>query len=197
MRRRIALLLSLAVAAPAASFGQNVSVFGFTLGQPIELQDCPFKTVGGQKYYPPIAAKTCIEEAQPLNGYGQTVRRIAFAPAERPAIVKNFVAFPLELDGVLIGIHFLTPGAASQAEALDQLRQKFGEPTTLTKRMVQNAMGASFEAVSAGWVGPAVKVTFNGITNKLETGEVYIDLPAATALRSSWQRNERKAERPL
>jgi len=179
-----------------ASNAQN-SVFGFELGKPLTLSECPFKVVAGSKMYDVIPRSTCVQDAGPLNGYKIPVRRIIFGRDEAPPIVKNWTAFPLEINGNLVGFHFLTPGAAAQELALSQLTQKYGQPTSTSNRLMQNAMGASFNSTSATWELTNLRVKFDGITTKIETGEVYIDLPEATALRKSWLQTADTSTRQL
>ena len=107
------------------------------------------------------------------------------------------MAYPLEVNGVLIGLHFLTPGVSAQETALEQLKQKYGEPTSLSTRTVQNAFGAKFEAISAVWELKGLRVSFEGVTGKIETGEVLVDLPDATALRKQWTGSRSSQERKL
>jgi hypothetical protein len=114
-----------------------------------------------------------------------------------PPIVKSWRAFPLEADGLLIGFHFLTAGASSQELVLMQLSKKYGAPTHVSKQRAQNSLGASFEALTARWDMADVVVTFSGITDRLDVGEVYIDLPAAAEMRKQWRTAERALERPL
>lgn len=187
--------LAILLAATSWSFGQSLVAFGFELGKPLDLPECPFKMSSGIKLYEIAPSNTCAEEAKPLNGYDQPVRRITFSQTEAPVIVKNWRAFPLEEDGNLIGLHFLTPGANAQQVVLDQFKEKYGPPTRVTSRQLQNAMGASFEAISAVWQLPLLRISFEGITGKIETGEVFIDTPPAVALREKWAKGRRTNER--
>lgn len=177
------LLATISVQASA----QTISIFGFELGRPLNLPECVFKTVAGMKLYEVIQPATCAESATTINGYKQPVRRIVFSQAETPTIVKNWNAIPLEVDGNLVGLHFFTPGASAQQLALDQLTSKFGKPTARKSYPVQNVMGAKFDAISAQWRSPSVQIAFEGIRDKIDTGEIYIDLPTAADLRRSWQ----------
>ena len=179
------------------SFSQPLSIFGFEFGKPISLPECPYKLYGGSKSYEIFPPTTCIQDAHALNGYGQPVRRITFSKQESPLIVKNWTAFPLEANGVLIGLHFLTPGLSAQEIALSQLKQKYGEPTRSGFHQVQNAMGATYESQSATWETNALRISFEGMTTRIETGEIIIDTPEATVLRSQWEKALRADERKL
>lgn len=189
--------LTILLAATTWSSSQSLVAFGFELGKPLDLPECPFKITSGIKLYEITPSKTCAEEAKPLNGYDQPVRQITFSQAETPVIVKNWRAFPLEEAGNLIGLHFLTPGANAQQVVLDQFEEKYGPPTRVTSRQVQNAMGASFGAISAVWELPLLRISFEGIARKIETGEIFIDTPQAVALREKWAKGRRTNERKL
>jgi hypothetical protein len=191
------LLLTTIALIPIITSAQSKEVFGFELGKPLNIQECPFKNIGKIKLYEITPAKTCIEDAQPLNGYGQPVRRITLSQEENSPIVKNWRIFPLEENGVLIGLHFLTPGVNAQDLALAQLKEKYGTPTLLEKRGIQNIAGATFQAISAQWKFKDIQVSFEGVTGKIETGEVYIDLPEAVRLRSEWKQKIHANERKL
>jgi hypothetical protein len=174
------------------------AVFGLELGKPLNISECPYKSIPGtsQKLYDDLTpSMTCVEEPHALNGYGQPVRTVIFKPSEVPAFVKHWRLFALEADGNLIGIHFLTPGIDAQEITLQRLTEKYGPPTTLARHPVQNLSGAQFVAVDATWRSATVLVTFVGVSSKLTYGEVYIDLPAATALRDSWRRAQTNQER--
>ena len=183
-------LTSVATAAPT-------SIFGIELGQPLSLPECPFKPLLKSKMYDVTPASTCVEDAGPLNGYGVPVRRVVFSQAEAPPIVKNWTLFPLEQDGKVIGVHWITAGVDSQALVLEQLRAKFGAVTSQTAHQVQTAMGASFDAVTATWSLPGLSVRFYGVGDRITSGQVYVDLPEAAALRAEWERKEAAPQRKL
>jgi hypothetical protein len=186
MQKLVSLLMLSAVCFTASA--QTESIFGFELGKPLALADCPFRLspISQTKSYEVTTPTTCIKDAHTLNGYGQEVRKIKFSESDKPLIVKYGRAYPLEANGVLIGLHFLTQGLDLQDVALDQPTQKYGKPTTIKKAIVQNAMGATFESINASWRLKGVNVTFDGLAGQVDYGEVYIDLPQATELRSSW-----------
>jgi hypothetical protein len=133
----------------------------------------------------------------PLLGYGQPVRRIVFSKEETPLIVKNWRVFPLEIDGRLAGIHFLTAGVDTQQLVLTRLTEKYGQAIAIERRPIQNTTGAQFEAVIARWNVQSVHVEFTSPLSDLHLGEVYIDLPEAAALRRVWRAADGAQERPL
>lgn len=189
---KIAVLLLIA-SFSVTSAQAATSVFGFELGQPIGVSECPFKPEKyplpgkiASKYYDPLPPETCFEEAHQINTYGQAVRRIIFGRGESPVIVKNWNMIALERDGQLIGVHFFTTGVASQDVVFNELVKKFGKPNEQHANESKNAMGATFQALHASWDSAELVVRFDGITDRLDRGEVTIDLPEAFALRKSW-----------
>lgn len=190
-----ALALALASALPAA---QAESVFGFVLGEKLTLPDCPYRvTAGGtrlEEMNPPVV---CVAPAHALNGYDIPVREIRFPLQETPPIVKNSVVFPLEIDGRLIGLHFITAGLSTQDLVLQQLTDKFGAPARVERAQVQNLAGGTFGAVQATWQRADLQVRFDSTALKLTAGEVFIDTPAAVQLRAEWQSKRNSKARPL
>jgi hypothetical protein len=170
----------------AVRAGEPESVFGLILGEPLALPDCESSVVAGVKFYEPVAKATCVEEAKPLAGYGQPVRRVNFNPKQAPPYMKHWRVFPLETDGKLIGVHFLTPGVSAQEVVFDALKAKYGKPSSVQRIAVQNGFGAVFESLEAEWLLPSVQVKFYGTVGKISTGEVFIDLPEAASLRKTW-----------
>lgn len=164
------------------------AVFGVQLGAPLpsSVSECHFRSVGPAKLYDTMPAATCFEAAVQLTGYGRAVRRLVFAPAESPPIVKNWNLILLEANGLVIGVEFFTAGVDSQSTVFDALQAKYGKPSSQSSRPVQNLLGARFDAISACWRTPSLVVTFEGVGSRLTSGEVFVDLPEADVLRRSW-----------
>ncbi|MFA7592491.1 MAG: hypothetical protein WCY26_01995 [Thiohalobacteraceae bacterium] len=193
MKAVAAVILSIfAVPVPA----QDSSIFGFELGEPLNLTECPYTKHGTIKYYMLDVPTTCVEEAHSLKGYGQPVRRIRFSGGEQPALVRH-LAYPLELDGKMIGFHFVTNGIEAQDSVMRDLQNKYGKPGMLQYVAIQNRFGGQFNAIYARWLVGDISVTFNGVGDTLDYGEVYIDLPTARKLRALWKREARPSERKM
>lgn len=176
---------------------ETQTVFGFELGKPLNLPECTYQTVGRIKLYDTIPTKTCVHEATTINGYKQPVRRIIFSQEEAPTIVQNWAALALEVNGNLVGIEFFTPGVAAQDLVMDTLTKKYGKPDSAMMHNVQNSFGAGFSAVSATWDMPNIHVHFEGVTDRLDSGNVKIDLPIAAKLRESWLHDDRQGQKGL
>jgi len=190
-------ILAATLTIPCIAAPSSQTIFGFELGKPVSLGECPYRMIGTYKAYEAMPQNTCVEEAHPLNGYGVPVRRVIFSTNENPLIVKNSRAFLLENGGVLIGFHFLTRGYGVQDIAFSQLKEKFGKPTSVDKGVVQNLAGAKFSSISAQWKFNNLHITFDGMSGNIESGEVFFDLPEATRLRSGWVAQGRESERKM
>lgn len=175
------------------------SIFGFVFGKPLNLPECPYKTVSGSsmKLYEILVPSTCVKDAHALNGYGQPVREITFSQKESPLIVKNWRAFPLEANGSLIGFHFLTQGVETQDLVMRQLLEKFGKPKSVEKQPVQNSFGATFSSIEAHWQTGQLSITFYGTRGRIDYGEVFIDLPMAVELRKTWVESDLSTQRKM
>jgi len=181
-----------------AAFAETQSIFGFVLGEAINLPECSYDGFAGNtKIYDAFPPRTCVQDAAPLRGYANPPRRIVFSKDEMPPIVKNWRMFILESAGRLIGVHFLTDGVDTQELVLNKLTEKYGQATKVDRLPVQNRMGARFQSIEARWKLPGLVVTFTSTLNNLDSGEVFVDLPQASALREAWKASERPRERGL
>lgn len=61
-RGALAIAVTAILASPGAGSGADLSVFGFTLGVPLSLPECPYRLSGTTKLYETIPAATCLEE---------------------------------------------------------------------------------------------------------------------------------------
>ena len=86
-------------------------------------------------------------------------------------------------DGILVGVRFDTTGVHEQDRVLNQLRDKFGQPTSFNREPMQNLLGMKFERYVAVWKGTQVYVEFNGVLDEIDYGLVSIETPAEHARR--------------
>lgn len=190
MKRFAQVLAVFLLVAPLPAGAEDITIFGLKLGSELVLPECPYKMDGERKSYKfREVVSVCAESPAPIRTYGQPVRRIAFPLTSAPAILKNWSLIALEIDGRLEGIEFFTSGISSQELVFEQLTEKFGKPTALNRRAMQTMMGAAFEVIDATWDSPALYVRFRGAESNVNSGNVTIDRPAATAARHKWLRN--------
>ncbi len=97
----------------------------------------------------------------------------------------------------MIGFHFVTNGIEAQDSVMRDLQNKYGKPGMLQYVAIQNRFGGQFNAIYARWLVGDISVTFNGVGDTLDYGEVYIDLPTARKLRALWKREARPSERKM
>jgi hypothetical protein len=196
-----AAVAALIAGAPMAAGAQDVmSAFGFEFGKPLQLQECPYHMIGNMKMPNEVIPKvTCVVDAQNshMNEFGHALRSIHFSERDAPPFVYGLTALPLELNGNLVGISFMTLGVSAQSAVMDALTKKYGPPSSTSSRPVQTLGGARFDAVSALWVTPGVTVTFEEVEGRIDKGRVTIDLPAGSELRRKWAKESASAGRPL
>jgi hypothetical protein len=153
----------------------NVAVFGLPLGAQLQISECAKKDLGGLTIYPPAAA-TCFERL----GTQERVRATApvendsilirFAAAEAPAVMSGGTGIGLVVNGRLEGLTFNTRGVDAQAQAMDALKQTFGEPTSIAPKLVENSLGQSFDSFDAVWKSPQVEILYRGVTSRVDVG---------------------------
>lgn len=191
------LLAIMLTAAPA--YAGDIQIFGFRFGYPLELPECPYRRAATlpTKLYEILVPTTCYWDANQHSDFATPVKRIVFSEKEAPAIVKNWQMLALELNGRIAGIQFLTGGINTQEIVLAQLISKFGPPTSSSKRSIQNAYGAVFEAVDVSWKADDIIVTFEGVIDRIDFGRVRVETPAAVELRKSTGSKEQQQKRAL
>jgi hypothetical protein len=149
-------------------------VFGFVMGKRIEAPECPSKTIAGKKYFEVMSSYTCAwnEEHKPNDLFPSRI--IVLAKDSAPSFMKGLFRAYLK-DGLFIGARFATFGINSQDETFTQLANKYGQPSSINRSQVQNLAGATFEAITAEWRHDNIVVTLNGVTDKIDLGEVRIE----------------------
>lgn len=179
------LLFGLALVATPASATQPSSIFGIELGKPLSLPDCSATMAAGMKLYDTLQRVECREDAHPDRAEGVTWSRVQFPPDRAPLIAKWTYVNAYMIGGTVEGIEFPTAGISSQDVVLAQLKEKFGQPTTITTTLAQNAMGASFRVYEARWQSAALTVTFHGALDTFDKGRVEICSPRLCTVRAA------------
>jgi hypothetical protein len=158
----------------------DLTVFGFTLGEPLTLPVCT------SEYY---HVKTCVARSKYSDD-----RIIKFSEKDCPEIAHCDI-YPLELDHKLMGVEFATRGVENQAAVLDALQKKYGQPTAINNRVILTDWGVRMVAVYATWDLPDIKISFNSANlDREKDGFVRIDLPLAYEWRE--KRKKDAAEHP-
>lgn len=183
MRRFIALAGIIAVPALAA---EPITVFGITIGTQLNLPECATSVIAGRRVYNSTHPAICSEAARPdQNTADVSWSRVNFPGDQAPLIAKWPYVNAYIYRGVVEGIEFPTAGVSSQDVVLDQLTQKFGQPSSMRRVPVQNAMGATFQSYEAEWRLPTLRVTFRGSVRTLDMGRVEMCSPVLCDLRTA------------
>lgn len=191
MKRYIAALVLWSCWSTISAAGPTI--YGFEFGKPIALPDCPvdesISKILGRKDYKTIPNAHCAKDVRTFPTEPLPVVEIHWPQDKGPAGMSWNRAFASVMDGGLVGFKFFTMGVRNQDLMLSRLTEKFGKPTTLTTERVQNIGGAAFDSITATWRGADLDVTFYGTVDKLDNGEVYIDTPQVTKLRTEHLRS--------
>jgi hypothetical protein len=99
---------------------------------------------------------------------------VDFVSTDAPSLVKGYMMSVKVIGGAVQSITFLTNGIQSQNSVLEQLKAKYGTPTSVTPEEVQNRLGAKFGKLRARWELGDIFVTFQGFAQSLDTGSVTV-----------------------
>jgi hypothetical protein len=161
-----------------------MTVFGImTLGKPLAIPQCEKlkPTKKAIPFYDPAPKTTCFKHREiwgeeriwPDQVSSGSVD-VVFPALNGPAIVSGSAVYVNVIDGNLEAIQFETGGYSAQDEVLSQLKKKYGEPSRAWDEERKNLMGASFGAHKALWSLPDLVVTFDGMGEKVDSGQVNI-----------------------
>lgn len=196
------LLLAALIASPTPSMAQDKpipSLFGITIMQPISVPECAFDPKAVEKYRKAVAKFPTLGLHFPydINRSAPCYkRRDQFAGmTEGPANESLTIHFPMSappegakwdsvyatiIDGKVQGIGFMTYGLSSQSLVMDQLRGKFGEPTTNKVVAKQNGYGAKFDSIEAAWsLTGGTMLFFESTGMRTDYGIVSLRTPTA------------------
>ena len=183
--------------APAPS----LDLAGLTFGQPITMKECPseillrdyrnYKSDMGLK----PEDKPCWKHTyrgKPLEPLPQSGKVNVIASADYPG-VKDITA--QLVNGSVEGITLITYGKNWQDRIFDNLRQKYGSPSTNETTTEQNMMGAKFSNIVAEWKFTNLSVRFAGIMSDIYTGIVSASTPLGERADEA-KRQEQKDSEP-
>jgi hypothetical protein len=168
-----------------SAYAVDLSVFGYKLGHPINLPECKTSLIGNAKTYDLFQDETCLDEK---TMYGSTsLRLLRFSHDDWPKSLNSAGLLIMESGDNFIGAQFTTHGNQDQASVFAELQAKYGRPTQSSRTIAQNAFGATFQVLHARWKFPNLSVTFDGVGDQLDEGNVIIDTPEATRVRAAWE----------
>jgi hypothetical protein len=177
-----------------------MTVFGLTLERRFDIAECRKSKIGRKLDYWGPAKSVCFKrsygkeaETSPVvNGFID----IEFPILELPLGINSSIG-GIVIDGMLEALIIGTGGLDAQTAVLEKLRQKYGEPSVLESRAVQNRLGASFQTFTASWRFQNLTVTFNGLEGSLDHGLITIGTNKGIRERERQVRDLFKEKRPF
>jgi hypothetical protein len=160
---------------------------GFTLGQPPTLIACPTDRSGAfdSRSWSPGLDSTCMETPTraSISEQGRAnLLPVHFSRAEEPLLAPGVHPRGLALlimDGAVQGVLVRTDGVSAQNAVYAMLRNKYGVPTTLSKRRAPNADGKTSEIISASWRFSDLRIRFEGSTEATHEGMLTVTTAGA------------------
>jgi hypothetical protein len=140
--------------APAQTKVPDMTVLGFHLGEKFAIAECA--RMKKFDFYADNDPAPCFqrwfEKTRRYNPIVNEMVSIVFSPfSQRPPIMSTSKIAARVIDGNLESINFETMSLQTQDRMLDALKEKYGDPTTLTELKKQNAFGASYDSILAVW----------------------------------------------
>ena len=179
--------LSIAVASAAsAQAGEpaETSFYGIALARPFTgMPECP-KDTNYDNMYVIQANYPCYQHDKISRigaGLGGDEDLTIMYPSGKYPEMYNGMYLHV-VNGVVQGVKLITNGVASQTHDFALLVGKFGPPSSRRTIPMQNRMGATFDVIEASWQRPnGVSMTFKGVVNSLDTGQVNARTPQEVA----------------
>jgi hypothetical protein len=162
---------TLAATAPA-------DFLGLQIGKPLTLPECESERIGGKilmyvRDYQ-IANKPCFKKGSwPDKVIDPRFERFDLVLEELPPGVHHDRDKVEIVDGNVEGFVLGTVGDY-QAETLEALTVKFGQPTSSKVEKVKNRMGAEFDSIVAKWEFDNLTVTFDGLAFSVTEGLIVV-----------------------
>ena len=178
-------------------YADDMTVFGISLGQEFSLPECAKASYGYRIGTKQVCFERLFEKEKLAGPIVTDSVRIRFPLADSPAIVTGAVLIGRVIDGKLEGVGFNTIGTRNADTVLDRLKEKYGEPNVFLPRVVQNRLGASFDAFDAAWSGQNLEVHFQSVMGSLDSGLVIIDTKKGSEDRSRALKELTKDKHPL
>jgi hypothetical protein len=163
-----------AASALAASPDDPLTIAGvITIGQPLSIPECHSKApVGAADFGGGTVYASTDEEL------GEAFKTVWFRGEPPPVGFHMRVSVQ---NGVVTGASFETLGVKDQEDVLNRLKAKFGKPSLLERRILQNAFGVRVNSYYAEWEKLEVYVQFDGVTDRIDRGWVMVETAADRA----------------
>ena len=171
----LAALVLLTASWHTGAAGPDMNVFGLRVGEELSIGECKV----------PEFAKTAScymrDQYMPKDEYGREFGTLWLTDEQQGQNYQEdlTVANPSVtlIDGALDAITISTQGdPSSQESVLRLLTSKYGKPSSLRRRILQNAFGAKFSSYIAKWQFNNLGVNFDGGTS-INNGSIEISTP--------------------
>ena len=171
---------------------ERTALIGFELGQKIAIPECSKERSYGMVLYtvPPQdfpcwrntsgARNTLKTEPDfPVGPMHNGRHDVLLDPSRIPSGIEDEASLLL-IDGSIEEVWLRTSGPDSQELIFQQLVAKYGEPDVSNVQHLQNAMGATYDGITATWRFQAMTMNFVGVIDH-ESGAIVAVTKAGTA----------------
>jgi hypothetical protein len=149
------------------------AVLGVTIGQPIPFPECPKNDHGGHDVMT-VEADCWIPSDQTSDG--NTFELELSLASEIKTLHLSFITLHIDNDKV-DEIFIETDGNSYQEYFMSALRAKFGKPTTVRTKRLQNQFGATFSGIDATWKRPGFTAAYTSAAGRLDSGVIMVSSP--------------------
>lgn len=162
----------------------DTGLFGFVLGKPPGIAECPSREASSamlpRTYEWGTQARTCFERDSRRIGSNEPLATeevdIRWTFDAQPELAKQ-VTLGL-IGGVVHEVRVKTRGIAHQDTDAEALMEKFGKPDRAKVETLRTRMGAEFSAIHASWSRPGgASVRYYAALNRIDEGVIVASTP--------------------
>jgi hypothetical protein len=166
-----------ALAAPSwAQTPDQLTFYGMELGKPLALPPCQAEVIGGHRYVKSLQPTRCLDVV-PGDGGRPDFSKDAFIHLpmqEAPRHVHHQIRVVV-LEGAAQAFLAYTSGLEGQQALMDQLKAKYGTPTTYKVNTARNQVGGVFDNINAAWdISDSLQVQFVGMAGRTDEGQLLV-----------------------
>jgi hypothetical protein len=172
MRLFIQLTLVVLSATPCCATATDMTVFGLNLASDFSVPECRKESYGYSIHVTEVCFERLFGKVRETGPIGTDSVRIRFPVRDSPSLVRGGELLAQVIDAKLEGVSFNTHGTSEIDRVLASLKQKYGEPSALQPRKLQNRLGATFDSTDAVWNLPDLEVLFQGASGRIDILEL-------------------------
>ena len=185
---------------PSPAAPTSWTVFGLPLGEPLSIPLCKHRLLPDgtvmDRLYEENPAQTCYEPDIQLRDAPWRRGSVDFPLAKAPLILHENGGLTLMVDGKLEGLRFDTLSYGNTEGIIDELRKKFGPPTSVT-HITATPNGVPIPAIDAEWQLPNLYVSYINIKNSVEYGFLEIRTPTMQRLEKALDKSREEQRTAL